>query len=814
MAKSEIARRGDTFFYPAPTAKWDYTRGFLAQSLLRLGQRVNDPAMQAFGARIVESFVTPEGDIATYKLQEYNIDNLPPGRALLLRYEQTKDPTIGKAIQLLRHQLDAHPRTSEGGFWHKQRYPYQMWLDGLFMGATFYAHYGQVFHEPAAIDDVVKQILLMDQHAYDPKTGLHYHAWDEKRVQSWANKETGTSPNFWGRAEGWYVMALVDCLDYIPPTQPHVEEVNEVLRRVADGIVRWQDPKSGLWWQVLDQGDRKGNYLESTASCMFVYSLAKGINRGYLSREKYLPAVLKGYEGIIRDFIRQNADGRIDLTQCCEVAGLGFLTAKGLPRDGSFEYYISEPIIDNDLKGIPSFILAGLELDQLLANPAAQMAVRGWESLPAVLARIKAPQFPARDFPITDFGAKPGADASVALKAAIEACHRAGGGRVVVPAGEWLTGAIYLKSNVNLHVAEGATLRWNFRLDQYPVVFTRWEGVECMNYSPFIYAYGEENIAITGPGTLDGGADETTWWSWNKKVPGQPVQQKIDRDKLNELGEGGVPVAQRVFGPGHFLRPQFIQPYKCQNILIEGVTIIRSPMWEITPVLSRNITVRGVKINSHGPNNDGCDPESCSDVLIEDTVFDTGDDCIAIKSGRNNDGRRLNVPSENFVIRNCLMKDGHGGVVLGSECSGGIRNVFVENCVMDSPELDRALRFKNNAERGGILENVFMRNVKIGRVGEAVLTIDLLYEEGAKGAFKPVVRNVQLDNITSTSSPRVMYIRGFEGAVIEHIRISNSRFTGVTATDVITHAGQITLTNVTIEPAAAIKSLNTVPADK
>ena len=813
MAKSEMARRGDTLFYPNPAARWDYTRGFLAQSLIRIGRRVDDSAIENFGGRIVESFVTPEGAIATYKLEEYNIDNLPPGRALLLRYEQTKDPTIGKAIKLLRHQLDKHPRTSEGGFWHKQRYPYQMWLDGLFMGATFYAHYGQVFQEPAAIDDVVKQILLMDQHAYDAKTGLHYHAWDEKKVQSWANKETGTSPNFWGRAEGWYVMALVDCLDYIPPTQPHVEEVNEVLRRVADAIVRWQDPKTGLWWQVMDQGDRKGNYLEATSSCMFVYSLAKGINNGYLSREKYLPAVLKGYEGIVRDLIRQNADGRVDLTQCCEVAGLGFLSAKGLPRDGSFEYYISEPIINNDLKGIPPFIMAGIELDRLLANAnAATATVRGWDSLPAVLARIKAPEFPAHDFPITDFGAKPGTDASTALKSAIVACSAAGGGRVVVPAGEWLTGAIYLKSNVNLHVAEGATLRWSFDLAQYPVVFTRWEGTECMNYSAFIYAYGEENIAVTGRGTLDGGATVETWWGWNHKIPGQPTVQRIDRDKLIEMGEAGVPVADRVFGPGHFLRPQFFQPYKCKNILIEGVSIIRSPMWEITPVLSRNITVRGVKIFSHGPNNDGCDPESCSDVLMEDTVFDTGDDCIAIKSGRNNDGRRVNVPSENFVIRNCIMKDGHGGVVLGSECTGGIRNIFVENCVMDSPELDRALRFKNNAERGGILENIFMRNVKIGKVGEAVLTIDLLYEEGAKGAFKPVVRNVQLDNITSTSSPRVMYIRGFAGAIVDNIRISNSQFTGVTDTDLITHAGTITLTNVTVQPAKAAKSLNSVLA--
>jgi unsaturated rhamnogalacturonyl hydrolase len=449
-----------------------------------------------------------------------------------------------------------------------------------------------------------------------------------------------------------------------------------------------------------------------------------------------------------------------------------------------------------------------------------------------VLARIKAPVFPERDFAITDFGAKPGVECTAVIAAAIDACTKAGGGRVVVPAGEWLTAAVHLKSNVNLHVVKGATLRFLFEPEKYPVVYTRWEGVECMNYSPFIYAFGQENIAVTGEGTLDGGADWDNWWSWNKKPRSRASKeelekreaasltddpwprQKTDRDALIAMGEANVPVAQRVFGPGHYLRPNFFQPYNCKNILVEGVRIIRSPMWELHPVLSSNITVRGVKIFSHGPNNDGFDPESCRDLLVEDTVFDTGDDCIAIKSGRNGDGRRVNMPTENMVIRKCVMKDGHGGVVLGSECTGGIRNIFVENCEMDSPELDRALRFKNNAERGGILENVFMRNVKIGRVGEAVLTIDLLYEEGAKGAFKPIVRNVQLDHITSSASPRVLYVRGFEGAVVDNIRISNSTFSGVTDTDVVSHTGTITLRNVTIEPAKKVKSLNSVPAEK
>ncbi len=812
MADSEMARRGDHHFFGGANsrARIDYTTSFFGTALVKLADRTGNQAYADYGLKFGTSFVAADGSLHTYKLEDYNIDYIPPGKVLLLAWERgNRSPALKKAIDILYAQMQKHPRTSDGGYWHKLRYPNQMWLDGLFMASPFLAHYGKVFEEPAAFDEVAKQILLMDKHGYDAKTGLYYHAWDETRSRPWANKQTGQSPNFWGRAVGWYAMAIVDSLDFFSPTHPEVEHINEVLRKVADGIVRWQDPKTGLWWQVLDQGDREGNYLEATAASMYVYTLAKGINRGYLPREKYLPALLKGYEGILRDFIRHNSDNSISLTRCCQVAGLDYTNSKGQPRDGSFAYYVGEPIVDNDLKGIPAFILAGIELEQLLGAKEAAFMARGWGDYETVLARIKAPTFPNRDFPITAHGAKAGADATAAIHAAIEACTKAGGGRVVVPPGEWLTGAIRLQSNVNLHVSEGATLRWTFDLDKYPVVFTRWEGVELMNYSPFIYAYEQENIAITGKGTLDGGATWETWWSWNLRTD-NPKKQKADRDALIVMGETNVPVEQRVFGPGHYLRPNFIQPYKCRNILIEDVTILRSPMWVIHPVLSQNITVRGVKITTHGPNNDGFDPESCRDVLVENTLFDTGDDCIAIKSGRNGDGRRVNVPSENIVVRNCIMKDGHGGVVLGSECTGGIRNVFVENCEMDSPELDRALRFKNNAVRGGILENVFMRNVKIGRVGEAVLTIDLLYEEGAKGAFKPIVRNVQLDNITSSASPRVMFIRGFEGAIIDNIRISNSIFRGVTETEVVTHTGSVSLKNVTIEPAKQVRGLNSV----
>ena len=524
---------------------------------------------------------------------------------------------------------------------------------------------------------------------------------------------------------------------------------------------------------------------------MFVYTLAKGINCGFLPREKFFPVVAKGYAGLLKNFIRTDGDGSVSLTGVCEVAGLGFTSASGKPRDGSYEYYISEPVIENDLKGVGPFISAGLEIDKLTIPIS-------WETAAEIVARIHAPQFPAKDFVITDFGATPATDSTESIRKAIAACHVAGGGRVVIPDGEWFSGAIHLLNNVNLHVSQGAILKFSTKPADYPIVFTRWEGIECLYYSSLIYAIDQENIAVTGGGTLDGQSDWANWWSWNDNRK-KPTLQQQTRDRLSAMGESGVPVTERKFGEGAFLRPNFIQFYRCENVLVEGVTIIRSPMWEIHPVLSRNITIRGVNISSHGPNNDGCDPESSHDVLIEDCVFDTGDDCIAIKSGRNNDGRRVNVPSENIVIRRCVMKDGHGGVVLGSEISGSVRNVFIENCEMDSPNLDRALRFKSNAQRGGIMENVFMRNVRIGHVAEAVLTVDFLYEEGSSGPYPPVVRNVNLEGISAADSPRILHIRGFEGAMIEGIRISRSTFRGLKDSEIVEHAGEITLDDVTRE---------------
>jgi len=414
-----------------------------------------------------------------------------------------------------------------------------------------------------------------------------------------------------------------------------------------------------------------------------------------------------------------------------------------------------------------------------------------WQQVPIILKRIVAPKFPAHDFDITQSGAVGDGmtDCTAAIAKAIDACAEAGGGRVVVPAGEFLTGPIHLKSNVDLHLAAtNSVLKFSTDPNAYlPAEFTRFEGIECWNYSPLIFAVSQKNVAVTGAGTLDGQADDSNWLAW-KGRKGGTNNQNIARKRLDEMNNQNVPVQLRRFGAGDFLRPNFIQFQRCENILIEGVKIRRSPMWEIHPLLCTNVTVRGVDIFSHGANNDGCDPESSRDVLIEKCIFDTGDDCIAIKSGRNNDGRRVGIPSVNLIIRDCTMRDGHAGTAIGSEISGSCSNVFVENCEMSSPNLVCALRLKSNAMRGGVLQNIFMRNVNVGLVKDSVLQIDFLYEEGAKGEQKPVARNVVMENISVAQTPRVLNVRGFPASEISGVRIYHSSFKQVKNPDVVLNA--------------------------
>lgn len=452
-----------------------------------------------------------------------------------------------------------------------------------------------------------------------------------------------------------------------------------------------------------------------------------------------------------------------------------------------------------------SFLMTGVAAGLGACAPRSPAGAAGpWQRAQDIGRSVNAPRFPDRRMSVTDFGAVgDGVTMNTdAFAAAIGACANAGGGHVVVPAGRYLTGPVHLASDIDLHVAEGAVILFSTDPADYPLAHTRYEGVELWNYSPLIYARGAKNVAVTGAGLLDGQASNDHWWPWCgaerfgwREGIGD---QSAGRQTLFRMAEDGVPVEERVFGQGHYLRPCLMEFYGCENVLVAGVNIYNSPFWNIHPVLSTNVIIRDVTVFGHGPNNDGCNPESVDGMLIEGCRFDTGDDCIAIKSGRNADGRRLDTPARNILIRNCTMKAGHGGVVIGSEISGGVHHVFAENCYMSSPDLWYALRFKNNAMRGGVVENIHIRDIEVGQVSRAAITCDFNYEEGADGPYVPVVRDVTVERLRVEKAGRVLDIQGLPGAPVRNITLRDCSFDGVHEESLVTHTKGLTLQNVRV----------------
>lgn len=360
MADSEMKRNPEAWmadFRPKP--KWEYTNGLICTAVERVWEKTGDEKYFNYIKEYADRMIQEDGSILTYQKEDYNIDRVNPGKFLMELYKEKPEEKYKLALEKLRDQMRSHPRTKEGGFWHKKIYPHQMWLDGLYMGSPFLAQYAVEYNEPELFDDIANQIHLIDKYTWNEEIGLYHHAWDESRGQRWSNPETGRSPHAWGRAMGWFSMALVDVLDYFPEDHPKRIEILDVTQKLADAIVKVQDDESGLWWQVLDQPEREGNYLESSASSMFVYFLVKAAKKGYID-QRYMQHAHKGYNAILEDFIREEPDGTISIINVCSVAGLG-----GDPyRDGSFEYYINEPKRDNDPKAVGPFILASLEFEE------------------------------------------------------------------------------------------------------------------------------------------------------------------------------------------------------------------------------------------------------------------------------------------------------------------------------------------------------------------------------------------------------------------------------------------------------------------
>lgn len=345
--------------YPLNEARWHYEHGLQVMAIQKAGEATGEARYTRFVTAWIDHFVQPDGSIRTYRVDEYNLDQINAGKLLFGAFERTGENRYRQALELLREQLRTQPRTKSNGFWHKKIYPYQMWLDGIYMAGPFLAEYARRFEEPAAFDDLAYQIRLIEEHTRDPKTGLLYHAWDESKIQRWADPASGRSPHFWGRAIGWYLMAIVDVLDHFPREHPSRTDLIAILNRTASAVVNVQDESTGLWYQILDLPARPGNYREASASAMFVYAFARGVRDGYLTPD-FLLSARRGYHGLLQHLIKVDVSGWITLEGTCGGAGLG-----GEPyRDGSFEYYISETIIPNDPKGVGPFILAALEMER------------------------------------------------------------------------------------------------------------------------------------------------------------------------------------------------------------------------------------------------------------------------------------------------------------------------------------------------------------------------------------------------------------------------------------------------------------------
>lgn len=362
IASSFMQLYPDTIAYPneAKSYRWNYEQGLMLEAYYQMWLHGKNDKYKNYIKKNLDHYIRNDGSIATYKVTEFNIDNISPGKILLRAYDMFKEERFKRAADTLRRQLAHHPRTSEGGFWHKQIYPHQMWLDGLYMAEPFYTLYSVTFNDTAAFDDIANQFLLIKKHAYDKKTGLYFHGWDESKQQQWANKETGCSPNFWGRSLGWFAMALIDVLDYFPQRHPKRKDLEMLFQDFIESVLKQRDEKSKLWYQVVDKHDAPGNYLEASASAMFTYAIAKGVNKSLLP-QTFAQAARESFEGIVKQFVTIDVKGNIFLNEICKVAGLG-----GNPyRNGSYEYYISEPRRTNDFKGYGPFLLAAIETEKL-----------------------------------------------------------------------------------------------------------------------------------------------------------------------------------------------------------------------------------------------------------------------------------------------------------------------------------------------------------------------------------------------------------------------------------------------------------------
>lgn len=821
---------------------WNYEDGCVLKGCIDLYQATGDSTYRDFVMKYLESRVMPDGTIPTFDTAKFNIDSINCGKALYFALDETGDERYRKAIDFHMERLQKHPRCECGNFWHKESYPYQIWLDGLYMAQPFYMEWEQRFDKNAHLQDITTQFKNVRKYLYDEEKHLSYHAFDEKKVQPWCNKETGKSPNFWLRSMGWYLMALVDCIGLCnEELYEHVRALIDLYRESIRGILPYADPETGLFYQVIDYPKKPDNYLETSGSAMIIYALLKGVRLGIIDGEKYLPVAMRAFESLEKTKLREE-NGAWHLGDICSVAGLG----PGEKRDGSVAYYLSEPIVDDDSKGVGPYMMALAEYEK--AEPARygvgciwqgdnhadenvgplevlftsgrsvtlclqdgglytpkgsyRMEISGkdagaWETatisvfglIPDTHYTIKAVEADGKVFASVSFRTKKetvslnvlrfGAvgdgvhDDTPAIQAAINCCPA--GGRVLIPAGDYKVMPLFMKSHTTVEIQKGATLHLCDDRKLLPIMpgmvestdttdeysFASWEGNPMDSFASMITGYDQEDISLIGEGVLDGCGNWDNWWG-NHRV-------------------------RRVAW-----RPRMVFVVRCKGFTMQGLSVKNSPAWNLQPYFSQELKFLNVKINApaDSPNTDGFDPESCKGILFSGVHFSVGDDCIALKSGKIYMGAKYATPCEDIAITHCLMEDGHGGVTAGSEMAGGIKNVFIRDCLMRNT--DRGLRLKTRRGRGrnAVIDNIVFENVVMENVGTPLVANERYFcDPDGKSEYvqttapqpvderTPCIGSITFRNVQATGVACAAYLIGLPEKPIEHMMMENVSIT-------------------------------------
>ena len=664
---------------------YSYKSSILLESLFRAATVLGNGSMKDYVTEMLNYYVSEDGSVRTYKIEDYSMDQIRMGNLMLRYFSLTGDTRYKKAVDMFYRQLQSQPRTPSGGFWHKKGYPNQMWLDGLYMQGPFYASYCLMFGDlKACLDDIVPQFELIYEKTLDASTGLLRHAWDQSCKMPWCEFPTGRSKEVWSRAMGWYVMAIADLLEIIPDTSDYASFRKRLLApglTLAHVLLKFQDKESGMWYQVADKGGIGKNYLENSATSMFIYFFAKMHRLGFLE-ENFLKEAKRAFEGMCGHSVTAGEDGEVFLHDTCQSAGLGCAPESTRYRPADFIYYTEgEPRVSDNLHGVAPFIAAALELE-----------------FPA--------QLNSRRYSLKD-----GEDINCALK------EHAGRDIVVIPCGNHKTGPIDIPSHTHLVFEDGAVLDFTDDFNLYPPVYTRWEGVNCWAMHPCLLVKDAEDVVIEGPGTLDGHGEK--WWNYilQWKNGGRPSSLNLPIEKTLAALNPGYDKQPGGGGgrPCQFLRPPLLQTLNSKNIRIQDLKLTRSPFWTCHPVCTTNLVLHNLTIVNpyESPNTDGIDIESCVNVYVKGCDVNVGDDGIAVKSGSGREMMKF-PRSENIFVESCTVRGAHGGFVIGSETASGVKGAFVRRCSFLGT--DRGIRIKTRRGRGGHItdikvSDVFMDNV-------------------------------------------------------------------------------------------------------